>query len=87
MKNVSKLPKIRLKNKIEKKIQNAFLKISCLGANATMLDIDHGTYPFVTSSHATNAGIYCGLGMYHFLKTTFSFFILKNQKQKNKIFK
>jgi len=33
------------------------------GAQATMLDIDHGTYPFVTSSNASAGGICTGLGV------------------------
>jgi len=33
------------------------------GAQATLLDIDHGTYPFVTSSNATAGGICGGLGV------------------------
>jgi adenylosuccinate synthase len=33
------------------------------GAQATLLDIDHGTYPFVTSSNATVGGICVGLGV------------------------
>jgi len=33
------------------------------GANATMLDIDFGTYPFVTSSNTTIGGVCSGLGM------------------------
>ncbi|MFN4293077.1 MAG: adenylosuccinate synthase [Thermoflexales bacterium] len=32
------------------------------GAQAVMLDIDHGTYPFVTSSNATIGGVLTGLG-------------------------
>ena len=31
-------------------------------AQATMLDVDHGTYPFVTSSNCTAGGIAIGLG-------------------------
>ena len=27
------------------------------GAQGTMLDIDHGTYPYVTSSNATSGGV------------------------------
>ncbi len=38
-------------------------KILCEGANATMLDIDHGTYPFVTSSNCSSLGIYAGSGL------------------------
>jgi adenylosuccinate synthase len=33
------------------------------GANGFMLDIDHGTYPFVTSSNASIGGICTGLGL------------------------
>lgn len=33
------------------------------GANGTMLDIDFGTYPFVTSSNATVGGAITGLGL------------------------
>jgi len=33
------------------------------GAQATLLDIDHGTYPFVTSSSTTLAGALQGLGL------------------------
>ncbi len=33
------------------------------GAQGTMLDIDHGTYPFVTSSNASVGGACTGLGM------------------------
>ena len=33
------------------------------GAQGTLLDIDHGTYPFVTSSNATVGGICTGLGV------------------------
>ncbi|MGB9514147.1 MAG: adenylosuccinate synthase, partial [Candidatus Acidiferrum sp.] len=33
------------------------------GAQGTMLDIDHGTYPFVTSSSATAGGVATGAGV------------------------
>ncbi len=33
------------------------------GAQATLLDIDHGTYPFVTSSSASVGGVCTGLGV------------------------
>jgi adenylosuccinate synthase len=33
------------------------------GAQGTMLDIDHGTYPYVTSSSATSGGCSTGLGV------------------------
>ncbi len=33
------------------------------GGQATMLDVDHGTYPFVTSSNATSGGAATGAGI------------------------
>jgi adenylosuccinate synthase len=33
------------------------------GAQGTLLDIDQGTYPFVTSSTTTAAGVFAGLGL------------------------
>jgi adenylosuccinate synthase len=33
------------------------------GAQGTLLDIDHGTYPFVTSSNATAGGVCTGFGV------------------------
>ena len=33
------------------------------GAQGTLLDIDHGTYPFVTSSSTTATGVLSGLGL------------------------
>lgn len=33
------------------------------GAQGTLLDLDHGTYPYVTSSYATAAGALVGLGV------------------------
>ena len=38
-------------------------RILAEGANATMLDIDHGTYPMVTSSSCVIGGVMTGLGM------------------------
>lgn len=38
-------------------------KILVEGANATMLDIDFGTYPYVTSSNCTAGGVCTGLGV------------------------
>src|SRR4030066_424228 len=32
------------------------------GAQGAMLDIDHGTYPFVTSSSTTRGGVFTGSG-------------------------
>lgn len=33
------------------------------GANATMLDLDFGTYPYVTSSNPSIGGVAVGLGL------------------------
>lgn len=33
------------------------------GAQATLLDIDFGTYPYVTSSHAVSGGVFTGVGI------------------------
>lgn len=38
-------------------------KILIEGANGTLLDIDHGTYPYVTSSNASIGGIASGTGL------------------------
>lgn len=38
-------------------------RIICEGAQATLLDIDHGTYPYVTSSNPTIGGVCTGLGV------------------------
>lgn len=55
--------------KMKKYFGDASLKLSKLdnvlieGAQGTMLDIDHGTYPFVTSSNTTVGGVCTGLGV------------------------
>ena len=38
-------------------------KVLFEGAQGTLLDIDHGTYPFVSSSNSTTGGICTGLGV------------------------
>ena len=38
-------------------------KILIEGAQGTMLDIDHGTFPYVTSSNCSSGGISTGLGL------------------------
>lgn len=38
-------------------------KILAEGAQGTLLDIEFGSYPFVTSSHTTTAGVCVGLGV------------------------
>lgn len=40
-------------------------RILCEGAQGAALDIDYGTYPFVTSSSTTAAGVYAGLPLTH----------------------
>ena len=45
------------------KILDKDKKILLEGAQGTMLDIDHGTYPFVTSSTTVSAGACSGLGI------------------------
>lgn len=50
----------------EEMIQEALSKganILLEGAHGTMLDLDHGTYPFVTSSHPVSAGACLGTGI------------------------
>merc|ERR1740129_2241750 len=42
---------------------NSGAKILVEGANASMLDIDFGTYPYVTSSNCTIGGVSTGLGL------------------------
>ena len=37
--------------------------ILCEGAQGALLDVDHGTYPFVTSSNSTAGGVATGLGI------------------------
>jgi adenylosuccinate synthase len=49
----------RLLNQAIKKGQSVMFE----GAQGTMLDIDHGTYPFVTSSSATAGGAVIGTGV------------------------
>jgi adenylosuccinate synthase len=45
------------------KIMDEGHKILLEGAQGTMLDIDHGTYPYVTSSTTVSAGACSGLGI------------------------
>ncbi|MEM7577347.1 MAG: adenylosuccinate synthase [Planctomycetota bacterium] len=33
------------------------------GGNATLLDVDHGTYPYVTSSNCSSLGVHAGTGV------------------------
>ena len=45
------------------KLFNDNKKIVFEGAQGTLLDIDHGTYPYVTSSNTTVGGIFTGSGV------------------------
>merc|ERR1712169_49195 len=45
------------------KAQKAGLPIMFEGAQGTLLDIDHGTYPYVTSSNTTVGGVATGSGV------------------------
>lgn len=64
---------INTASKIEKFVSNTTLflnqsiksgkKILAEGAQGTLLDVDHGTYPFVTSSNPTSGGACTGLGI------------------------
>lgn len=49
-------------NLIHKSLDNGE-KVICEGAQATLLDIDFGTYPFVTSSSPTIGGVCTGSGI------------------------
>lgn len=42
---------------------NEGARIVCEGAQGTLLDVDHGSYPFVTSSSPTAGGVMTGLGI------------------------
>lgn len=41
---------------------NTGARVLCEGAQGTLLDVDHGDYPFVTSSSPTSGGALTGLG-------------------------
>ena len=45
------------------KALNSGKKILAEGAQGSMLDVDYGTYPFVTSSSTITAGVCVGLGI------------------------
>jgi adenylosuccinate synthase len=49
--------------KLVERTVHAGKKVLFEGAQGTLLDIDHGTYPFVTSSHATAGGACTGTGV------------------------
>jgi len=43
--------------------QNAGKRILLEGAQGCLLDLEHGTYPFVTSSHSSTGGAFSGTGL------------------------
>jgi len=45
------------------KMLTAGKKLLLEGAQGLMLDVDHGTYPFVTSSNTSIGGVFAGLGI------------------------
>ena len=50
-------------NMVWKALDEENKRVLLEGAQGTMLDIDHGTYPFVTSSSTVSAGACTGLGI------------------------
>lgn len=50
-------------NMVWKALDEENRKVLLEGAQGTMLDIDHGTYPYVTSSSTVSAGACTGLGL------------------------
>ena len=46
-------------------LNNQEIEILAEGAQGTLLDIDHGTYPYVTSTSCTIGGVMTGLGVSH----------------------
>lgn len=57
---------LALATDVGSEIQQALLagkKVLLEGAQGTALDIDHGTYPYVTSSNTTAGGAACGAGI------------------------
>ena len=62
LKTINKFNHIDSEHYIHKKISEG-KKILAEGAQGTLLDIDFGSYPFVTSSNTTTAGACTGLGV------------------------
>jgi adenylosuccinate synthase len=57
------LPLLGQTSKLVEAAVRAGKRVLFEGAQGTLLDIDHGTYPFVTSSHATAGGACTGTGV------------------------
>jgi len=62
LKELAKLKKVNSEYYLNKQLE-AGKKILAEGAQGTLLDIDFGSYPFVTSSNTTTAGVCIGLGI------------------------
>ncbi|BFN37288.1 adenylosuccinate synthase [Fidelibacter multiformis] len=61
------LPFVKETSSVIAQAVNSGKEVLYEGAQGTLLDIDHGTYPFVTSSSTTIGGAYTGSGVYvHF---------------------
>ncbi|MEE9372567.1 MAG: adenylosuccinate synthase [Saprospiraceae bacterium] len=60
--HITKLSKISCEEYINRAI-NSGKKILAEGAQGSMLDIEYGTYPYVTSSNTITAGVCTGLGI------------------------
>jgi adenylosuccinate synthase len=56
-------PAIRDAGGLLREALRAGRRILCEGAQGVLLDVDHGTYPFVTSSSASTGGIAPGTGL------------------------
>ncbi len=62
LEELNKLKKINSEYFLNKQLKDG-KKILAEGAQGTMLDVDFGSYPFVTSSNTTTAGVCIGLGI------------------------
>jgi adenylosuccinate synthase len=62
LESLNKLNKINSEYYLNQALENG-KRILAEGAQGTMLDIDFGSYPFVTSSNTTTAGMCTGLGI------------------------
>ncbi len=56
-------PAIRDTGAILRDAQKAGKRILLEGAQGCLLDVEHGSYPFVTSSHASTGGAFSGTGL------------------------
>ena len=59
------LPFVRDTGEILRKALRKGVKVLFEGGQGTMLDLNYGTYPYVTSSHPTVGGILIGAGVSH----------------------